>query len=47
MREEAYKKLVDVKCNNCGDYLKFAEVDEHSQVCLGIKNSISTINIYF
>jgi len=30
LREEAYKQVVDVKCNNCGIYLKFEEVDHHS-----------------
>ena len=44
VREEALKEVVDIKCNNCGDYLKYSEVNEHSKKCLEVKISDRSTN---
>lgn len=38
LKEATYKQVVDVKCNNCGIYLKFEDVDHHSMKCQQLRN---------
>ena len=39
--EEALREVVDVKCGNCGKFLPFTEVNEHSAKCTNSKGTAS------